>query len=108
MEASMKGHLAVADALIRSGARLFTRDSNGFTSLHYAAMFGRTAMCSALLIAGADKESRNKELETAAEVAVRRGHQRTNQAISTFYRDRVPVKRVLAELEADYLDGGRT
>jgi len=29
----------------RSGARLLDRDENGFTPLHFSAMFGRTAMC---------------------------------------------------------------
>ena len=39
---------------------------------------------------------------------MRLGHERTGQTIATFYKERIPVKRLLTELESDYRDGGRT
>ena len=103
-----QGQLAVIDALVRVGAVLDARDHSGWTALHFAASAGRTAACKALLLAGAAKDARNREIHSAADLAFAAGHVRTGGTISTFYPARVPVKRLLTELESDYHDGGRT
>jgi len=107
-EAARCGELAVADALVRVGCPLDARDHNGWAPLHHAAAMGRTHLCKQLLIAGASKIARNRELHSPADLAMARGHQRTGQTISTFYKESAGVKRLLTELEGDYHDGGRT
>ena len=61
-----------------------------------------------VLLAGCDKDARNREIHSAGDLALARNHHATAQALSTFYPARVSVKRLLTELEADYSDGGRT
>jgi hypothetical protein len=101
METCKQGHLLCADAFIRCGAKLDRRDKRGWSALHYGAYHGRTAICKALLLAGATKDMRNRDLRSAAELAMSRNHMRTSQAISTFVRPKIPIKRILAGLEKE-------
>lgn len=103
MEACKQGHMMSCDALIRTGAKLDRRDKKGWSALHFAAHYGRTAICKALLLAGATKDMRNRDLKSAAELAMSRNHMRTSQAISTFVKPKIPIKRVLAGLEQEAL-----
>lgn len=101
MEAARMGHLLCADALIMCGAKLDRRDKRGWSALHFAGYYGRTSMCRALLLAGATKSMRNRDLQSPAELALMRKHVRTAQAISTFVKRRIPIKRILLGLEKE-------
>jgi len=59
-EAAMRGHLAVAGLLLRNGALIDVRDTNGNRPLHLAALNGHLAMAEFLLKNDADPEARNE------------------------------------------------
>lgn len=45
---------------------------------------------------------RNRDLETAADIAQKRGYSHTLHILSTFFKAKVTVKRLLTEIETDY------
>ncbi|KAJ6625880.1 hypothetical protein B0H10DRAFT_2001193 [Mycena sp. CBHHK59/15] len=64
---------ALIGFLVRHGVDLDSRDRNGFTALHFAAIAGSKSCAQALLNAGADLEIVNAAGKTPQEVAVREG-----------------------------------
>ena len=59
----------IADALVRRGADVNTRQTGGFTPLHEAASQGSVGLCQLLLDHGADVDARSNEGKTALEMA---------------------------------------
>ena len=54
---------------LKHGANVGHQDAQGNTPLHYAAGYGRLDILQALLAAGADKEVRNSDGQSALDVA---------------------------------------
>lgn len=71
MLAVLRGHDAVAQALLKAGAAV---NHDGWAPLHYAAFEGREAILDALLAAGADVNALAPNKATALMLAARNGH----------------------------------
>lgn len=76
--AAIANNLAMAQLLLAKGAKVNFVDKLGMTPLLYAASidFGDTAVMEALIAAGADLRARNKEGETAIDLANKYHHAR--------------------------------
>ena len=59
MTAATNGHLEICRLLIDKGAQVEAKNSNGFTSLHFAAYRGHVEIVSLLCDRGADVEARD-------------------------------------------------
>ncbi|MEW5993067.1 MAG: ankyrin repeat domain-containing protein [Candidatus Zixiibacteriota bacterium] len=75
---------AVADVLMTSGADLADRDKAGNTSLHHAAMRGSRSLVEALVAAGAKMNDTNHSGRTPLELAVQTGEPALESAIALF------------------------
>ncbi len=71
MLAVLRGHDAVAQALLKAGAAV---NHDGWAPLHYAAFEGREGMLDALFAAGADVNALAPNKATALMLAARNGH----------------------------------
>ena len=67
--AALRGDLAALTRALDEGADPCLADEDGYTPLHYAAGYGRLDILQALLAAGADKEVRNSDGQSALDVA---------------------------------------
>ncbi len=72
--ASLKGVPQVVDALLRHGADVFSRSKENKTPLMYAAEFGHADAVRLLLLAGSNKLLIDNNRQTAADLALARGH----------------------------------
>ncbi|WP_337192588.1 ankyrin repeat domain-containing protein [Novosphingobium silvae] len=79
MGVAFKGHVAIADVLLRSGADPNLRNAAGQTSLMMAALFGRAAVVTLLLEAGASPDLQDITGTDAAALARSQG----NEALAT-------------------------
>src|SRR5690606_15541158 len=73
MDAAGRGHLAAIDAEIAAGAEVDAVDTQGYTALHYAALWGTEEAIDRLLAAGADIDLRSPAGDSAYRAAKRRG-----------------------------------
>ena len=62
--AAYMGHTEVVQALVDAGARLEAKDVRDGTALNHACLCGHIGAARALLAAGADAHTRNKDLQT--------------------------------------------
>jgi len=67
--AARRNQTEVCEYLIRNGIDIDMADKDGQTALHFAARFDRLAAARLLVEFGANKEIRNTESKTAADVA---------------------------------------
>ena len=74
MLAAQAGLEDIAADLIKAGAKIDARNTNGYSALMLAAAEGHTASVKILLVAGADRSLRNKKREQAREIARSSGH----------------------------------
>ena len=65
----MAGDMDRVMSLIEIGVDIHSRDNNGYTALHYACIYGHTAVASLLLERGADIHSRDDRGRTALHFA---------------------------------------
>jgi hypothetical protein len=76
VNAAMRGHVEVIDALVKGGAHVNMQDENGLTALHTAAWFGQAASIKALVRAKADVDVQEKKSGlTPLHLAAQDGHQ---------------------------------
>jgi len=88
MTAASSGSLLLVDMLLRRGAKVDARTSNGWTALMHAALSGHERVVHRLLLAG------SKDGETAIQLAKESGHAAANAK-----RDASPWSRVTRVLE---------
>lgn len=81
MMAARFGHVEVISELVLREANLCMQDFSGRTALHYTALYGQTRCARFLLKIGANKRIKDKDLNTAAEVATSNGYAVTAQVI---------------------------
>lgn len=74
MIAASAGHLEMVEALISRGAEVTAQNTNGQTSLHYAASRDRLDIARVLLDKGAEVNSRDKMGSCPLHRATSRGH----------------------------------
>jgi ankyrin repeat protein len=67
--AARRNQTEVCEYLIRNGIDIDCQDKDGQTALHFAATFDRLAAARLLVEFGANKDIRNLQSKTAAEVA---------------------------------------
>ncbi|PNH08979.1 Ankyrin repeat domain-containing protein [Tetrabaena socialis] len=79
--ASMEGHTAVVEALLRAGADKDTKNHDGWTALQRASGEGHMAVVLALLRVGADKDAQNTFGWTALHEASKEGHAAVVEAL---------------------------
>ena len=72
--AALKGHVDVAELLIKAGAEKNAKDKFGYTALHCAAVFGHVDVAKLLIAKGADINAKDKYGDTALYCAARNGH----------------------------------
>jgi len=72
--ASMMGHKDVVAFLGSRGADVNAVDNDQSTPLHWAAGNGKASVCTTLLALGADPAAKNKNGETALDLARERNH----------------------------------
>lgn len=73
MDAAGRGDLAAIDAEVAAGAEVDAVDTQGYTALHYAALWGTEEAIDRLLAAGADIDLRSPAGDSAYLAAKRRG-----------------------------------
>ncbi|CAM9663221.1 unnamed protein product [Ectocarpus sp. 4 AP-2014] len=73
MVASVIGSSRVARDLLRQGASVSVRDSDGYTALHHAVYHKHLAVTKYLIEAGADLEARSGGIDTPLHVAATKG-----------------------------------
>ena len=83
MAAAFAGHLDAVKVLIDAGAAVDTKDQNGRTALHAAALGGDDAIAKALLAKGADLNAEDQAGSTALTYAAANGHDRFVQMLQT-------------------------
>eukprot|EP00808_Paulinella_micropora_P023789 g64666.t1 len=69
VNAGVKGHTAVAEALLAARANVHATDPNGNAALHLSGHYGRTETAQALLAAGANIEAKNNAGQTSLDLA---------------------------------------
>ncbi|KAL0164100.1 hypothetical protein M9458_039853, partial [Cirrhinus mrigala] len=79
--AAEHGKEAIVYFLLRQGAKLNLKDSEGCTALHIAAERGHTAIALALAKAGADIHATNQKPKTPLHLAAQNGHESTVKAL---------------------------
>lgn len=67
------GYIETVQHLLKGGARVDLSHSDGTTPLMMAAKLDEAEICRILMEAGADRKARNKEGQTAADIAMNRG-----------------------------------
>lgn len=76
-----RGPSPMAEVLLELGTRVDTADSNGWTSLHFAAAYGYAASVGWLLYAGADASLTTAHGLTAADIAACNGYREMANAL---------------------------
>eukprot|EP00808_Paulinella_micropora_P010577 g72664.t1 len=69
VNAGVKDHTAVAEALLTARANVHVTDPDGNTALHWAGRWGNTATAQALLAAGAHIEAKDNDGQTSLDLA---------------------------------------
>jgi ankyrin repeat protein len=82
--ATIANRLEVAQALLKGGAKVNHVDNHGMTPLLYAASidYGDTTMLQTLIAAGADMKAKNKQGQTALELAKSYNHMKAMNLLS--------------------------
>lgn len=75
----------IVRALVAAGADCCFRDHAGRTPLHWAAKHGRRPEAEALLHNGADREARDNDGDTPADIARREGYVELVELLQTVY-----------------------
>ncbi|KAI8515131.1 positive regulation of extrinsic apoptotic signaling pathway via death domain receptors protein [Branchiostoma belcheri] len=73
-KAALRGHVGVAEFLLKAGAQVDSRDRSGDSPLHKAASGGHVGVAELLLKAGAQVDSRDVDKDTSLHCAALRGH----------------------------------
>ena len=71
------------EVLVAAGADINASDNDGYTPLHYAAMFGRTDLCKILFEAGSSAHLLDNDGASPYMYARNRGHEGTAQFLKT-------------------------
>jgi ankyrin repeat protein len=98
MTASNYGHLKVVQALIRAGAEVdCTQDRSDETPLMVASSLGHLQITQELLHAGADRSLKNKNGQTALDLAREHGHLEVVDLLRNTLKQPNCLKRLLNE-----------
>ena len=85
MYAARRGNLKAAIVLLQHNASTDITNIEGWTALHFAALYGGTGITKLLLTSGADKEARTMlDLKTPLDLAMESGRKATAQALRVF------------------------
>ena len=97
--ASLNGHLAVVEALVRAGAEKEAKAVNGFTPLTAASGHGHLAVAEALVRAGADKD-----IILTGETGARKTVRQSRQAVQAFELEKSRKEKRVEDGETSFLD----
>jgi uncharacterized protein len=83
LAAAKCGDVAVADAMLKDGARLHVSDRDDKTALHIAAENGQADMIGFLLAKGAEPKGQDEDGNIPLVLALKAGHEKASLALAT-------------------------
>jgi ankyrin repeat protein len=87
------GNLEKVKSLLASGADVNIRSVNGFTPLHWSAVYGRTDIVGELLSSGADVNAKDSDGKTPLHLAIKHGYTSIVQLLRVATEEKVNLSQ---------------